>query len=74
MSKNVPDWVSSALKTAYEQKVARGKLIPGHERAPLTQREQEFLQSQIAKEKAPVNAEAVVFDALDKLNKEVGRQ
>lgn len=74
MSTNVPDWVSSALRQAYEQKVARGKIIPGRERAPLTQREQAFQQSQVAKEKAPVSAEAVVFDALNKLNKGVGRQ
>lgn len=74
MSSNVPDWVQQALAEARAQKVANGKLIPGRERFPLTQREQAFLQQQVAKEKAPVTAEAVVFDVLDKLNKQVGRQ
>lgn len=68
MSTNVPEWVNKALVTAREQKIANGKLIPGRERFPLTQREQAFLQAQIKKEAAPVTAEAVVFGALDKLS------
>lgn len=74
MSTNVPEWVAKALVTAREQKISNGKLIPGRERAHLTQREQAFLQTQIDNQKAPVTAEAVVFDSLDKLNKEVGRR
>lgn len=74
MSSNVPEWVSRALQAGHEQKIAHGKMIPGRERAPLTQREQLFLQSQGKKEKAPLAAEAVVFESLDKLNSTVGRK
>lgn len=74
MSNNIPQWVQESLSLAREQKVARGKLIPGHEKFPLTLREQAFQQEQAAKQKAPVVAEAVVFDALDKLNNTVGRR
>jgi hypothetical protein len=74
MSTNVPKWVGEALVAAREQKIADGKLIPGRERAHLTQREAAFLQVQIDKQAAPVTAEAVVFDALNKLNKMSGRR
>lgn len=74
LSKNVPEWVQAALGKAYEQKIANGKLIPGHERAHLTQREEAFLQVQVAKQHAPITAEAVVFDSLNKLNKMAGRR
>jgi len=74
MSSNVPTWVQEALALAHEQKIAAGKLIPGHEKFPLTQREQAFLKEQQSKQKAPVIAEAVVFDYLNKLNSKVGRR
>lgn len=74
MSSNVPEWVQEALALAREQKIAAGKLIPGHEKFPLTQREQAFLKQQSDKQKAPDTAEAVVFDALNKLNSTVGRR
>lgn len=74
MSTNVPEWVGKALVEAREQKIAHGKLIPGHERAALTHREQAFLQVQVDKQNAPITAEAVVFTSLDKLNKMAGRR
>lgn len=74
MSTNVPEWVGKTLATARQQKIDNGRLIPGRERFPLTPREQEFLQDQIAKQANPLTAEAVVFDSLDKLNNTVGRR
>jgi hypothetical protein len=74
MSTNVPDWVQQALVAAREQKIANGKLIPGRERFPLTLREQAFLGTLIQKEAAPATAETVIFDALGKLNNDVGRR
>lgn len=74
MSNNVPQWVQETLALAREQKIAAGKLVPGHEKFPLTQREQAFLKDQQSKQKAPVIAEALVFDYLSKLNSKVGRR
>lgn len=67
MSTNIPEWVSKALATARAQKIANGKLIPGREQAHMTQREQAFLEVQVAKQNAPIVAEAVVFNALNKM-------
>lgn len=69
MSTNVPEWVAKTLAVAREEKIAHGKLIPGNEKAHLTQLERAFLEKQLAGEARGASAESVVFNSLDLLRR-----
>lgn len=51
MWSSIPEYVRKQIDQDNRERIERGKLVPGHERWPLSQREREFL-----KNKPPVPA------------------